>query len=301
MERAFERYSDFIPFFEDFQACLNRPLPVHLRVNSLKINVDILVQALQEKGIFLREVEGAGELFFLAPNGSSPGKWLEYVLGYIHPQALTSCLASLFLAPEPGTHVLDLCAAPGGKTSHLAQVMKGEGLIVANELQRKRHMPLLNTLSRLGIMNAVLTAYPAQEFPLREKFDYIMADVPCSGEGRFRYGHDPSRQRGKGSRFNLYQAQRKIILRSFDLLKAGGRMLYATCTYNPEENEAIVAHLLERREAQVLRIESPLPFLPGLSGWKGTTHDKDMQHAARFYPHLVDSVGFFMAKIGKRG
>jgi tRNA (cytosine49-C5)-methyltransferase len=300
MERAFERYSDIIPVFDTFQERLNTPLPQHLRVNTLKIKAKQLLLALERKGILLKGASTAEETLFSAPKGSSPGKWLEYALGYIHPQALTSCLASLFLAPEPGSYVLDMCAAPGGKTSHLAQLMRGEGLIVANELQRKRHLPLSHTLSRLGVMNAVLTGYPAQEFPLRARFDYIMADVPCSGEGTFRYGLDHSLQAGRKSFSNLSKAQKKILLRGFDLLKEGGQMLYATCTYNPDENESVVAHLLKNRDAEILEIQSPLPFSPGLSGWNKETYGKDMKNAARFYPHFVDSVGFFMAKIGRR-
>lgn len=162
-------------------------------------------------------------------------------------------------------------------------------------------MPLLHTLSRLGVMNAILTAYPAQEFPLKQRFDYIMADVPCSGQGTFRYGSDRPRQAGKEGGSKLCETQKKIILRGFDLLKSGGRMLYATCTYNPDENESVVAYLLKNRDAEMLDIESPLPFSPGLSGWNREVYGRDMQSAARFYPHLVDSVGFFMAKIGKRG
>jgi tRNA (cytosine49-C5)-methyltransferase len=301
MERAFERYRDIIPVFEAFQERLNSPLPQHVRVNTLKIKTHLLVQSLERKGILLNRASGPEEPIFLAPEGSSPGTWLEYVLGYIHPQALTSCLASLFLAPEPQSYVLDMCAAPGGKTSHLAQLMKGEGLIVANELRRKRHLPLLNTLSRLGVMNAVLTAYPAQEFPLKERFDSILADVPCSGEGTFRYGGRRFRQTGKGAGRNLCETQRRIILRAFDLLRAGGRMLYATCTYNPEENESVVAYLLKHRDAEMLTVKSPLPFSPGLTEWNREIYDGNIRQAARFYPHLVDSVGFFMAKIGKRG
>jgi tRNA (cytosine49-C5)-methyltransferase len=300
MERTFERYSDIIPFFGDFQDRLHTPLPQHLRVNTLKIRTEPLLQTLKSKGISLQEVPASGESLFLAPEGASPGKWLEYALGYIHPQALTSCMASLFLRPKRGSYVLDLCAAPGGKTSHLAQLMKGEGLIVANELQQKRHMPLLNTLSRLGVMNAVLTAYPAQEFPFRGKFDYVLADVPCSGEGTFRYGRDRSRGTGKGGLPNFCETQRKIIVRGFDLLEEEGEMLYATCTYNPHENESIVAHLLKHRDAEIREIDSPLPFSPGLSGWKRETYGGDMKNAARFYPHCVNSVGFFMAKIGRR-
>jgi tRNA (cytosine49-C5)-methyltransferase len=300
MERAFERYRDIIPFFEDFQDSLHTPSPQHLRVNTLKIRTETLLQALERKGVFLKATLAPEEPFFQAPTGASPGKWLEYALGYIHPQALTSCLASLFLRPEKGSYVLDLCAAPGGKTSHLAQLMKGEGLIVANELQRKRHMPLLNTLSRLGVLNVVLTGYPAQEFPFRGSFDYVLADVPCSGEGIFRYDRDHSRKTGKEGRPNFCETQKRIILRGFDLLKEEGQMLYATCTYNPHENEPVVAHLIKHRDAEILEIDSPLPFSPGLSGWKRETYGGDMRNAARFYPHYVDSVGFFMAKIGRR-
>jgi tRNA (cytosine49-C5)-methyltransferase len=300
MERAFERYREFIPFFDDFQDRLRTPLPQCLRVNTLKIRTETLLQALKRKGIFLKAALSPEEPVFLAPENASPGKWLEYALGYIHPQALTSCVASLFLGPEKGSCVLDLCAAPGGKTSHLSQLMMGEGLIVANELQRRRHLPLLNTLSRLGVLNTVLTGYPAQEFPFRGKFDYVLADVPCSGEGTFRYSLKHSPGAGKGEGPDFCRTQERIILRGFDLLKETGKMLYATCTYNPRENEAIVAHLLKHRDAEILEIDSPLSFRPGLSGWERETYSGDMKNAARFYPHYVDSVGFFMAKIGRR-
>ena len=301
MERVFEHYADFIPAFETFQACLHAPLPQYLRVNTLKIETANLLRALERKRIFLTRAMDSGETLFVAPEGTSPGKWLEYALGYIHPQALTSCLASLVLSPAPGSYVLDMCASPGGKTSHLAQLMGGEGLIVANELQRRRHKALSHTLARLGVMNAILTSYPAQEFPFRGHFDFVMADVPCSGEGTFRHGQDHSWRRVQTGTGRLSVTQKRIILRGFDLLKKGGQMLYATCTYNPEENESVVNHLLKERDAEMITIESPLPFSPGLSGWNEETYARDIQKAARFYPHFVDSVGFFMARIGRRG
>jgi len=301
MERVFERYADIIPAFETFQACLHAPLPQHLRVNTLKIEAANLLAALKRKGIFLNRSIGSNDTLFAAPPDASPGKWLEYALGCIHPQALTSCLASLILSPGAGSYVLDMCASPGGKTSHLAQLMGNEGLIVANELQPRRHMALSHTLARLGVMNTILTSYPAQEFPFKGQFDFVMADVPCSGEGTFRHGHEHSWRRVRKWSERLSVTQKRIILRGFDLLKKGGQMLYATCTYNPEENESVVNHLLEERDAEMMPIESPLPFSPGLSGWNKETYVKDIQKAARFYPHVVDSVGFFMARISKRG
>jgi len=301
MERIFECYADIIPAFETFQECLHVPLPQHLRVNTLKTETASLLRALERRGVFLNKAIDSNDALFAAPEGTSPGKWLEYALGHIHPQALTSCLASIILAPGPGSYVLDMCASPGGKTSHLAQLMGGGGLIVANELHGRRYKALAHTLVRLGVMNAILTSYAAQEFPFKGRFDFVMADVPCSGEGTFRHGQDHSWQGARRGSGRLCATQKRIILRGFDLLREGGQMLYATCTYNPEENESVVNHLLKERDAEMITIESPLPFSPGLPGWNEETYAKDIQKAARFYPHLVDSVGFFMARIGRRG
>lgn len=300
MVQLFDQYRDLVPDFKAFQESLQAPLPQHLRVNTLKTTVEPLLESLERKGIRLERALPSDAPIFRAPEGASAGKWLEYALGYLHPQALTSCLASLFLAPAEGSCVLDLCAAPGGKTSHLSQLMQGRGLIVANELQKSRHLPLSHTLGRLGVMNAVLTAYPGQEFPLRQRFDFILADVPCSGEGTLRKRKHPDRRPGKVTT-GLCETQKRMILRSFDLLEESGELLYATCTYDPCENESVVDFLLRNRDARLLSIDSPLPFSPGLSGWLKETYDRTLQKAARFYPHVVDSVGFFMARVGRRG
>jgi 16S rRNA C967 or C1407 C5-methylase (RsmB/RsmF family) len=183
--------------------------------------------------------------------------------------------------------------------------MGNTGLIIANELFPDRHVAMGNTLSRLGVLNTIVCAYQAQEFPLKMKHDFILADVPCSGEGRFR--RDPKRPE-QGHRVypkhlqKLRQTQPRILLRGFDLLKTGGELLYATCTYNPDENEAVVNRLLEeRKQADLLPMDSiPLRGEPGLIEWKGETYDKRLRHSERFYPHRINSVGFFMARIVRR-
>ena len=203
----------------------------------------------------------------VAPGLKSPGNLLEYYLGYIHPQALTSCLASLALGPKRDSYVLDLCSSPGGKTSHMAALMNNTGLIVANELYPNRHVPLGHTLDRLGVLNAVITGYQAQEFPLKQRFDYILADVPCSGEGRFRKTKEGMVYRETGKKARLPDLQKRIIVRGFDLLKENGEMLYSTCTYNPEENEAVVQYLLEKGGAHLLPIDTGCELEPGLPCW----------------------------------
>ncbi|MCD6306311.1 MAG: RsmB/NOP family class I SAM-dependent RNA methyltransferase [Deltaproteobacteria bacterium] len=301
MTHLFEQYGDMIPDFSCFQESLRRPLPTHIRINRLKIAPSSLVEVLEEKGIRLQPASRRHDTLWLAPDLRLPGNMLEYFLGYIHPQALTSALAGIILSPHENSCVLDMCAAPGGKTSHCAEIMNNTGLIIANELYPARHIPLGHTLARTGVMNAVVTGYQAQEFPLKQRFDFILADVPCSCEGEFRVSRKRDTYREDRGKKMLPELQKKILLRGFDLLRQKGKMLYATCTYNPLENESVVNHLLNEREAEVFSIDTEFCVEPGLTQWKKETYDKRLQRTIRFYPHRVDSVGFFMASIGRRG
>ncbi|MCD4716679.1 MAG: NOL1/NOP2/sun family putative RNA methylase [Desulfobacterales bacterium] len=299
MNPIFERYRDIIPDFSLFQESLHNPFPTHLRVNRIKTEPVLVVESLKAKGIHLKGVTEKNNTLYFASSLNTCGNLLEYFLGHIHPQALTSCLASIALGPEPGSYVLDMCASPGGKTAHLAELMHNKGFIVANELNSQRQIPLGHTLERLGVMNAVITGYQAQEFPMKHRFDYILADVPCSGEGRFRQTKEDLTYRETAAKTKLPDLQKKIILRGFDLLKESGEMLYSTCTYNPEENESVVSYLLDNRDAKLLPIQVGLDYDPGLIQWGNQNYEKQLESTARFYPHRIDSVGFFMARIGR--
>lgn len=296
----FEKYREFIPEFLLFQESLHKPLPTHLRANLLKIDPGCLVKLLEERAVFLTKSYDKDSSLYTAAGLESPGNALEYFLGYFHPQALTSCLASIVLSPKVGSCVLDMCASPGGKTSHVAQLMENTGLVIANELYPSRHASLGHTLERLGVLNAVITSYQAQEVPLRNHYDYVLADVPCSGEGVFRKTNANSEYKETKARLALPELQKKIILRGFDLLKDEGVMLYSTCTYNPEENESVVSFLLKNRDAELLPIHAGFDYEPGIIEWGEKKYDRRLERAARLYPHRCNSVGFFMARIGKR-
>ena len=148
MTGLFEAYSKIIPEFSLFQERLRRPIPTHLRINSLLIEPPSLIHLLEEKGIQLIQSSQRYDTLYLAQGLASPGNLLEYFLGYIHPQALTSAIASIALAPKENSYLLDMCAAPGGKSAHCAQLMNNTGLIVSNDLYVNRHISLGHTLSR---------------------------------------------------------------------------------------------------------------------------------------------------------
>jgi NOL1/NOP2/sun family putative RNA methylase len=296
----FHSYREIIPDYERFVDALQHPLPTHLRVNLLKTEIAPVLRKMRSIGMRLVPVTERDPSLFLAENSTLKGNLLDHVIGNVHFQALTSCLASLILAPAPESSVLDLCASPGGKCSHIAQLMKNTGLIVANEPDAGRQVALSYNLARLGVLNTVVTRYQAQDFPQRIGFDYILADVPCSGEGRFRVPGKPMGYGDSSWAKKVRNLQRKVISRAFDLLRPGGVMVYSTCTYNPLENEAIVAALLkERRDARLLPIECGFPYSPGVLKWDEEVYESEIRKAARFYPHQLDSVGFFMARIDR--
>ncbi|MDZ7373853.1 MAG: RsmB/NOP family class I SAM-dependent RNA methyltransferase [candidate division KSB1 bacterium] len=295
---TYSRYRDIIPDFETFLEALKRPVPVHVRVNTLKTNPPELEARLRALGATVSP-EPLNPLVWRISGLSSIGRQLEYLLGFYHPQGLTSTLPGLELDPRPGEFVLDMCAAPGGKTSQLAAQMGNDGLILANDVSLARVATLKTNLERLGVLNTITRVGPAQAIPKKYTFDRILLDAPCSGLGAWRQGLAAPMGRFPERILRVSRLQRELILRAFDLLKPGGVLVYSTCTFAPEENEAVVDWLLQRRpSAEILPLTTPAGR-EGLREWSGSHFDPQLERTRRFYPHDVDSWGFFIAKIGK--
>ncbi len=294
----FSRYAEIIPDFLAFCMKLSEPQPIHLRINTLKATVTETRLRLERSGVRLVP-EKSVEIAFRAENITQPGHLLEFSLGHVHSQALSSVLAGLVLEPKPCDVVLDLCASPGSKTTLLAQLMDNSGIIVANDKNTNRLIPLQSNLKRLGVSNTITVRYPGQHFPKRLAFDRILADVPCSAEGLLRAGENGILRHAPQLGKELPGLQRDLLIRAFDLLKPGGSLVYSTCTYNPDENESVVQFLLENRPARVQPIELELPHSSGLGQWKEKTYDPSIKQCWRVYPHQLDTVGFFLARVGR--
>ncbi|UCG13332.1 MAG: RsmB/NOP family class I SAM-dependent RNA methyltransferase [Deltaproteobacteria bacterium] len=297
-EQCFASYRSIILDFADFCEKLRHPLPVHLRINTLKALVTETCLRLTRLGIQWI-LEDPIDIVLRVRNGVRPGHLREYSLGHLHSQAFSSVLAGLILDPKPASLVLDLCAAPGSKTTLLAQLMRNNGVIVANEKNPTRLIPLRTNLKRLGVTNTISVCYPGQHFPKLLAFDRVLVDVPCSGEGTLRTGPDGTLRWSGQSGSRLPSLQRELLLRAFDLLAPNGILVYSTCTYNPDENESVVQCLLDNRPASIEPISLDIPHAPGLERWQEITYDPSIRLCWRIYPHQLDTVGFFLARVGR--
>jgi len=287
------RYRAIIPDWKRFSDACRRPLPIVARAHTLRISPDALRRRLAERGIDAKPL--SWEPLLLATD-RPVGATIEHWLGLLYVQEAAQALAVIALDPQPGEAILDLCAAPGGKTTHLAARMQGLGPLVANEPSGRRQQALLSNLNRLGVLNATVTGYRGEGFPLATRFDRVLVDAPCSAEGTVR--KEPSLWSGASASTiaRLARLQKRLIVRAYDLLRPGGVLVYATCTLAPEENESVVAHLLDRRDARLSSPRLPIEAEPGLAGWQSETYPVEVRRCARIYPHHLDSGGGFLAR-----
>ncbi len=299
LARHLDRYRSVVPDFPAFLEAHGRAAPVHVRVNTLKTAVGPAVEALSSQGFRLEPEAWCPWLFRVAGSAGAVGATLAHAVGHLYIQSASSALAACALAAEPGQRVLDLCAAPGSKTTLLAQAMDDRGCLVANEPSRSRLKSLVANLERVGVTCAVVTAYTGQNFPQRHRFHRVLVDAPCSGEGTWRGPEERPRAARRGFRDHLARQQALLLRRGYDVLEPGGVLVYSTCTYAPEENEGVVGPFLEETGARVLPLGVDVPGEPGLAQWEGRRFPEALSAARRLYPHHFDSEGFFVVRLAR--
>jgi NOL1/NOP2/sun family putative RNA methylase len=213
-------------------------------------------------------------------------------------------LPVLALDPRPDEIVLDLCAAPGSKTTQLSATMKNQGAIIANDKELGRIKILSTNLERCGCMNVLATRHDGVILceklqKLGMKFDKILLDVPCSGEGTTRSSPKTFIIWNPKIINKVSRLQRKLAASVMPLLKEGGELVYSTCTYAPEENEKSVDFLIREFGMEVQEINLPLKCRPGIIEWQDEKYDEQVTKACRIYPQDNDTEGFFVCKLRK--
>ncbi|TDA68399.1 RsmB/NOP family class I SAM-dependent RNA methyltransferase [Sulfuricurvum sp. IAE1] len=302
-----ERLEKIVPH-ERFAAVLktfDAPKQVTFRVNTLKSTPSELEAELSQGGIAFERVEWMEGVYRIAPEDKLRLTQTEaFYGGRLYIQNLSSMIAPVLLAPRPEETVLDLAAAPGGKTLILAGMMQNTGWLSAVEPSRERFFRLCDNLKQQGVTNAhtYMTDGRSVGKKCPEMFDRILLDAPCSSEARFKTYDEKSTSFWSVHKVKeTSKLQRRLLLSAFDALKPGGKLLYSTCSFSPEENESPLQHLLERHGERLKTLPLVLPFdnvQKPLERWGKEVYDERIQNAVRILP--TDTIdGFFICLLEK--
>ena len=265
----------------------NRIAPTGLRVNSLRATASQVEARLVEEGVEIAEPSLAPGHFYV--RGASPVEALKvHRDGLVQVQDAAQTLVGLVLAPEPGKVAVDLCSAPGGKATHLYELMKGEGLLIANDVSLERLLLVRENAARLGHTRMAFTASDGRK-PAMHGVDYLLVDAPCTGLGVIARRWDLRWTKRESDVLRMSAYQRDLLGSAIEIARAGGVVVYSTCSIEPEENEGVVEAVLERRKD--VRLEPIGQALP-----RAVVYREGMMQTL---PHVHGVDGMFAARLRK--
>ena len=299
-EKFVQRYSK-LTNWEEFKKYNLAFLPRSIRVNTLKVTVAEIKKSIEAKGWILEQIPWCKEGFWIHhPERRDVGNLLEHKLGYIYVQESASMIPPLFLDPKPGELILDMCAAPGSKTSQIAAMMNGDGLLLANDYRGQRIQSLGINLQRSGVTNCIVTLMNGERFS-GLTCDRILVDAPCSGTGTIRKSLKTLRIWNPKMLKKISNQQKKLLMNAWRNLKQGGVVVYSTCSLEPEENEAVVSWFLNQvDDAKLEKVELPgLKMGDAILKFEGEVYHPDVAKVCRIWPQDNNTEGFFVAKIRK--
>ena len=292
--------------FEKYERIIQEPLLNSIRCNTLKISPEELKKRLEKKGWKISQPWKEYPEVMIVENELQPGELgrsIEHLLGYYYIQELASMLSIIALVSKQNELILDLCASPGSKTTQMASQMKNTGTIIANDVNIKRIQILASNLERCGVTNTIITRDDGirlcEKFKLQDlKFDKILLDAPCSGEGTMRSSPKTCLMWNQNTIKSLSKLQKKLFKNAFEILKPNGEIVYSTCTHAPEENEEVIDFALKefKDEIKIEKINLPVKCREGIVEWNGNKYDEKVKFCARIYPQDNNTEGFFIAK-----
>lgn len=304
-EKLFNLFSpsEALEFFEANEVAR----PITIRTNTLKTRRRDLAQSLVNRGVNLQPIGNwtkVGLQIFdsQVPIGATP----EYLAGHYILQAASSFLPVIALDPQENERVLDMAAAPGGKTTYISALMKNTGCVFANDANKNRTKSLIANIHRLGCTNTIVCNYDAREFPkVIGGFDRILLDAPCSGTGVIGKDQSVKVSRTEKDFIQIPHLQKQLLLSAIDSVdcnsKKGGVIVYSTCSVAVEEDEAVVDYALRKRPNVKLVDAGLLIGKEGFTSYRGKNFHPSVKLTRRYYPHTYNVDGFFVAKFQKIG
>lgn len=275
----------------------------YIRINSLKTDKQTLAKTLEEKySIFTEELPGLEiALRIVKDENDFTGKTLEHLLGLYYVQSLSSMLPPLVLNPKSDEIVMDLCSAPGSKTTEMAEMMNNDGTLVVNEIEIDRIKSLVFNLDRMSIVNTgiihskgeILSKYYSNHF------DKILVDAPCSGLGIIQKKEEVSNWWSLNRVKRLQELQLRLLISAIKMVRVGGEIVYSTCTLSIEENEIVIDKVLSKYPVKIEEVNLPVKTHNAFTSHNGLKFDNSLNKAIRILPWEINSDGFFLVKLRK--
>lgn len=301
-----EKFMDLFPINElvEFLEANEVQRPITIRTNTLKSRRRDLAQALINRGVNLDPIGKWSKVGLVVYDSSVPiGATPEYLAGHYMLQGASSMLPVMALAPQEKERILDMCAAPGGKATYIASLLKNTGLVVANDAKKERTKALVANIHRLGISNTLVCNYDGRAFPkVMAGFDRVLLDAPCSGTGVISKDQSVKINKTEKDIQRCSHIQKELILSAIDATDAksssGGYIVYSTCSVLVEENEAVVDYALSKRHVKL--VSTGLDFgQEGFPKFRGKHFHPSLKMSRRFFPHNHNMDGFYVAKLKK--
>jgi len=291
--------------FNNFILSIEKKSLTSIRCNTIKISPEELRKKLEKKGWKISQPYSLYPEIMIIESNLAPGELgnsIENRNGEFYIQDLSSMMPCIILSPSEKDVILDLCASPGSKTTYLSMMMKNKGTIIANDYDLERIYVLNSNLYRCSCTNTIVTRNDAIQLcknllKIDAKFDKILLDVPCSGEGIIKNDKEKIEKWNIQEINKLSNIQKKIIASAIPLLKNNGSLVYSTCTYAPEENEEVIDFALKNFPIEIEKINIPLFSREGITTWYGKKYDERVRLCKRIYPQDNKSDGFFIAKL----
>ncbi len=287
----------------EYMDASDRPRPLVIRTNTLKTTRKDLMDALTKRGAAVEAIDWSKVAIKVTESTVPIGATPEYLAGHYMLQSASSMNPVMALAPQPGERVLDMSAAPGGKSSYIAQMMKNSGTVIANDLKPQRQKATVANLHRLGVKNTIVCCYDGRKVPQVFKgFDRVLLDAPCSGLGIIARDQSVKLQRTVKDIQRVAHLQKELLRAAIDVVDAnsptGGFIVYSTCSISVEENEQVVNYILQKRFVKL--VETGLQVgKPGLTRHMERRFHPSLTLTRRFYPHVHNMDGFYVAKFKK--
>ena len=287
--------------YEAYKDCLDKPMFHGIRINTLKLSVDEFLKINPFET--LRPVPWCSNGFYFDESVDKPSKHPYYYAGLYYIQEPSAMTPASVLPVNPGERVLDICAAPGGKSTELAAKLNKTGILVSNDISASRAKALLKNLEVFGVSNSLIISEApyrlAERFP--EYFDKILIDAPCSGEGMFRKSSSMVTAWENNGNKLFADLQRDILKEAVRMLRPGGSILYSTCTFAPLENEKSIEYLLSLDDTiSICEWDKCELFDNGHPEWSDTGN-AELRKCARLWPHRLEGEGHFVTLVKKAG